>query len=277
MYDKNLERFIEVCLADGVLTQREKDAIRKKAEAMGVSGDEILVYAEGRLDELRSSRSGREEDAANECPKCGATIPTMAMSCPDCGYEIRYDNVSDALSKFSERYAAAQYDSDKCDVLESFLVPNNRESILEFLAMALPNVVKPKKPSMAAKIALILIGGLLIIIMLALCSSDIAISCAAGGFFMLLAAFVVIFHNVSNTDLDNAWDAKLRGTLLKADMLRAADAEYTAKVNTIADAYRRHLDSLRYRRYATIALYVIVVALIVTVIIIGHNFSNAPA
>ena len=49
MYNEKLEALITAALADGVLTDKEKNLLFKKAEAMGIDRDGIELVLPGRL------------------------------------------------------------------------------------------------------------------------------------------------------------------------------------------------------------------------------------
>ena len=49
MYSKELETLINAVLADGVVTDKERAVIQKKAAQEGVDADEIDVYIDGLL------------------------------------------------------------------------------------------------------------------------------------------------------------------------------------------------------------------------------------
>jgi hypothetical protein len=64
MYSEKLEKLIEYALADGVLTEKERQALNKAAEAEGVDLDEFEVVLEARLYEktqLRVENPGADE------------------------------------------------------------------------------------------------------------------------------------------------------------------------------------------------------------------------
>lgn len=70
MYDENLEALITAALADGVLTDKEKQILFKKAEAMGIDLDEFELVLDGRLakckKEMEAQASQEAEPAQNE-------------------------------------------------------------------------------------------------------------------------------------------------------------------------------------------------------------------
>lgn len=56
LYDAHLEKLINAALADGELTEKEKQILFKKAEAMGIDLDEFEMVLEARLYEMKRSK-----------------------------------------------------------------------------------------------------------------------------------------------------------------------------------------------------------------------------
>lgn len=110
MYNEKLEALITAALADGVLTEKEKQILFKKAEAMGIDLDEFEMVLDARLVELKkkeakanqqyqlemekaksaqpSAPKSEKSGDVRKCPACGAIVPSMAAKCPECGYEF---------------------------------------------------------------------------------------------------------------------------------------------------------------------------------------------
>ena len=110
MYNEKLEALITAALADGVLTEKEKQILFKKAEAMGIDLDEFEMVLDARLVELKkkeakanqqyqlemekaksaqpSAPKSEKYGDVRKCPACGAIVPSMAAKCPECGYEF---------------------------------------------------------------------------------------------------------------------------------------------------------------------------------------------
>ena len=65
MYSKDLEQLIDAALADGIITDKERAVIKKRAEKEGIDLDEIDVYLDGRFAKLQSEKS----HIVNEAPK----------------------------------------------------------------------------------------------------------------------------------------------------------------------------------------------------------------
>ncbi len=110
MYNEKLEALITAALADGVLTEKEKQILFKKAEAMGIDLDEFEMVLDARLVELKkkearanqqyllemekaksaqpSAPKSEKYGDVRKCPACGAIVPSIAAICPECGQEF---------------------------------------------------------------------------------------------------------------------------------------------------------------------------------------------
>lgn len=179
MYNEQLEQLIDYALADGELTEKEKQVLFKKAETMGVDLDEFEMVLEARLFERRkkeqnvptenvaSPKSSKYGDV-RKCPSCGAMVQSFQTRCSDCGYEFSnvasnssiqklfkmLDDVEAArkeksvggtvLEFFAKSYglSANKTDSRKKEIIKNFPVPTTKEDILEFLSLAIPNAKK---------------------------------------------------------------------------------------------------------------------------------------
>ena len=72
MYDENLEALITAALADGVLTDKEKQILFKKAEAMGIDLDEFELVLDGRLAKRKKEMEAQTSQEAEPTQKRGA-------------------------------------------------------------------------------------------------------------------------------------------------------------------------------------------------------------
>jgi hypothetical protein len=115
MYNPDIENLINLALADGELTEKEKQILYKKAESAGIDLDEFELVLEAKLFERQKSK---KESAApksdklgdvKKCPGCGAISQSFATRCSDCGIEFRNIDASKNITKFF----------DKLDELES--------------------------------------------------------------------------------------------------------------------------------------------------------------
>lgn len=72
MYNEKLEALITAALADGVLTEKEKQILFKKAEAMGIDHDEFELVLDGRLAKRKKEMEAQAPQAAKPAKKEGA-------------------------------------------------------------------------------------------------------------------------------------------------------------------------------------------------------------
>ena len=98
MYNEQIEALISAALADGMLTEKEKQILFKKAQSQGIDLDEFEMVLDARLVELEKAEKAKAAAAAapkstkygdvRKCPSCGAMVPSLAGVCPECGYEF---------------------------------------------------------------------------------------------------------------------------------------------------------------------------------------------
>lgn len=104
MYNEQVEKLIELALADGELTEKEKQVLFKKAEAEGIDLDEFEMVLDAKLFERNQAKTSSPPVSApksdkygdvKKCPSCGSIVQSFSGKCSDCGYEFR-DIQSDA-------------------------------------------------------------------------------------------------------------------------------------------------------------------------------------
>lgn len=110
MYNEQIENLISAALADGVLTEKEKQVLFKRAQAMGIDLDEFEMVLDARLVELKKKEARENEQYQLEmekakaaqksapksdkfgdvrkCPACGAMVESFQTKCPECGHEF---------------------------------------------------------------------------------------------------------------------------------------------------------------------------------------------
>lgn len=93
MYNEQLENLIDAALADGVLTEKEKQILFKKAQAMDIDLDEFEMVLDARLVELKKKEAREAEQYQIEMEKAKAAQKSAPKSnkygdirkCPSCG------------------------------------------------------------------------------------------------------------------------------------------------------------------------------------------------
>ena len=110
MYNEELENLIDAALADGVLTEKEKQVLFKKAQALGVDLDEFEMVLDARLVKLQKSEAEKAASSApksnklgdvKKCPACGAMVQSYQGQCPECGYAFEGIDANSAVKEMA--------------------------------------------------------------------------------------------------------------------------------------------------------------------------------
>ena len=130
MYNEKIEALIKAALADGVLTEKEKQVLFKNAQAQGIDLDEFEMVLDARLVELQKEEKEKAAKSApksdkfgdvRKCPACGALVPALATVCAECGYEfsgIGASSSAQILSKKIEQIKLAS-SAKKAEIISS--------------------------------------------------------------------------------------------------------------------------------------------------------------
>ena len=94
MLTPELEQLIQYALEDGVLTDKERAVLMKKAEAAGADLDEFEMILEAKLYEAKKAAAATapkptgKHGNVRKCPHCGAPVSGFHSSCSECGHEF---------------------------------------------------------------------------------------------------------------------------------------------------------------------------------------------
>ena len=174
MFSERLENLIKASLQDGFLTDQEKQAILKRAEAEGEDPNEVDIYIQSLMQKSRQIRKQKEsekddllakkkkEETGRVCPQCGKQVPPLTLKC-ECGFEFTapenkrtsVQELSDKLESIlatpmkhknpdTDSYKAEKKEREEqvLNTISLFPVPNTKEDIIEFLALSAPNSKK---------------------------------------------------------------------------------------------------------------------------------------
>ncbi|MEN9907597.1 MAG: hypothetical protein RLZZ540_738 [Bacteroidota bacterium] len=113
MYSIQLEKLIAFAMADGELSEKEKQILFKKAEAEGIDLDEFEMVLEAKIHQRQPLKNEKQIIEAapksdklgdiRKCSACGAITETFATKCSDCGTEFRNIEASQNIIKFFEK------------------------------------------------------------------------------------------------------------------------------------------------------------------------------
>jgi len=105
---EELNELIQEYLTDGVLTDKERQVILRKAEGMGLDRDEIDLYLDAQVQKIdQATDAAVRRQKGKTCPYCGGSVPQLTDKCPHCGENITaqaseelqeiFDNLEEAL------------------------------------------------------------------------------------------------------------------------------------------------------------------------------------
>ena len=174
-----MENLIDAALADGVLTEKEKQVLFKRAQAMGIDLDEFEMVLDARLVEMKKKEAQAEKQHELEmekaraaqksapksnkygdvrkCPACGAMIGAFTTVCPECGYEFANLEANSTTKELQKKLEEIDRDNSslfggvgrlfgadkatmlKVQAIQNFAVPNTKEDLLEFLLLCYSN------------------------------------------------------------------------------------------------------------------------------------------
>ena len=99
---EELDLLIQEYLTDGILTDKERQVILKKAVGMGLDYDEIDLYLDAQVQKLAQSTDAFiRKQRSKTCPHCGGSVPQNNDKCPHCGKSISVQN-SEELQEIIE-------------------------------------------------------------------------------------------------------------------------------------------------------------------------------
>ena len=265
MFSKELENLINATLEDGVLEEYEKAALVKRAQAEGVDLTELEIYINSILQRRKKERTKAEEarqeiiDKKKEeaygrvCPNCGKQVNSMTLKC-DCGYEFKNTAVrssveilADKIEKITNEASRIRDEEDRekkktkeiVDVITIHPVPNTKEDIIEFCAMAISN--SKTRGGLWGTI----LGRIKILAVIAVIGAILAYIIVDDPEMKSMAPVIVIigtafYGGIACTSIDqdtirsnkiaNAWRAKFEQVLIKGRSLRG-DAEITRQLD----------------------------------------------
>ncbi len=149
MYNEQIEALISAALADGMLTEKEKQVLFKKAQAQGIDLDEFEMVLDARLVELEKAEKAKVSTSApqstkygdiRKCPVCGAMVPALAAVCPECGFEFSGIDANISSKKLADLLLDVSDIDKKEEIIITFPIPNTKADLFEFLSALQPRM-----------------------------------------------------------------------------------------------------------------------------------------
>ena len=142
-----IEKLIELTLADKQLTEKERNVILKKAAELGDDIDEVEVVLDARLhQEQAAQKLSVKEKVGNVkvCPACGESVRVMEIKCSACDHEFVNMEANKSISKLLAEIADIKRHAEQIDytteqriagLINSTPIPNSKEDLFEFLSV----------------------------------------------------------------------------------------------------------------------------------------------
>lgn len=152
MFSQILEELIEGVLADGVITDKERAILHRRALAEGINPDELDIVLDGRLAKMRKVGNPTSQVADNE-RKSQAIGDEMGNSYSSGRKESHHpaQELQRQLNELDQEYAekimmakksTEKYRLDdekqkrKFQLISTFLIPNAKDELVELMIMA---------------------------------------------------------------------------------------------------------------------------------------------
>ena len=132
-----IEKLIDLAIADGKITEKERNVILKKAAELGVNADEVEMTLDGRLHQLDASKPKQKEKVGNikTCPACGASVKAFQIKCDDCGHEFTGNSANVSISNLLDKLKIANKEKYET-IINCYAIPINKEDLFEFLQVS---------------------------------------------------------------------------------------------------------------------------------------------
>lgn len=149
MYDPHLEKLIEIALEDGVLTDKERSVLFKKAQSLGIDSDEfemvLLSRLKARLGSQQPENKPEKFGTILKCPSCGSPVPAFSTKCKDCEHEFRNISANKSLSNLATKLENIEInireqiiknewgnnDEIKKEIIMNYPIPNTKSDLVE--------------------------------------------------------------------------------------------------------------------------------------------------
>lgn len=118
MYNDKIESLIKLALADGELTDKERQILLKNAVSEGIDPDEFEMVLDAKLFEKQQASKGENTSVKKEasdkfgevkkCPACGGIVESFQTKCSDCGHEFTNIEANASINKLFEMLNEAE-------------------------------------------------------------------------------------------------------------------------------------------------------------------------
>lgn len=115
MLTPELEQLINYALEDGVLTDKERSVLMRKAQAAGADLDEFEMILDAKLHEVQKAAAAvapksnsNKHGEVRKCPACGAMVSAFSTRCSECGFEFNNVEANKSANTLFEKLQALE-------------------------------------------------------------------------------------------------------------------------------------------------------------------------
>ena len=90
-------------------------------------------------EDVVEDKKPQKEGKVFKCPACGEIISFDTIKCPTCGNDIRGRDSTQSISSFFDKLNSIDDEEKKIELIKTFPIPNDRESIFELMFLATSN------------------------------------------------------------------------------------------------------------------------------------------
>lgn len=115
MLTPELEQLIKYALEDGVLTDKERSVLMRKAQEAGADLDEFEMILDAKLHEVQKAAAAvapksnsNKHGEVRKCPACGAMVSALSTRCSECGFEFNNVEANKSANTLFEKLQALE-------------------------------------------------------------------------------------------------------------------------------------------------------------------------
>jgi hypothetical protein len=117
MYSEELEALISAALADGAVSDKERQVLIKRAVAEGVDPDEFELVLDSRIilaeKKKTTSQKTNKMGEIRKCPSCGSPVSSFQTKCSYCGHEFLGVAPNPFVQQFADGLRKVTFDASK--------------------------------------------------------------------------------------------------------------------------------------------------------------------
>lgn len=140
MYSEEFENLLKEYLTDGIITTKERQVLLKKAQQLGYDIDEVDLYIDAQQQKCdQAVEAAAAKKRGKVCPRCGASVQSMQLTCPECGFEFNNEDANANAKELMKLIEEANNTDKKIEIIRNYPIPNTKENLTEFLALCTSN------------------------------------------------------------------------------------------------------------------------------------------